>query len=275
MAIRKTTTLLPEVFRTSKNEKFLNATLDQLVSEEDKIKVSGFIGRKNAENFRKGDGYITESSSFRQNYQLEPGVVYEDAGGTIQSVGSIGDTLNTLRYNNATVTNQDTLFRQDYYNWSSFVDYDKLINYGEYFWLPAGPDTVQVFGGTVDTTQTYSVLREETGATNYRFDSSTGTPNPILYFARGGEYTFTVDQTGNPFWIQSELGTTGISASQINVSTREVPGITNNGEDVGTITWRVPSSDSQSRFTNMATEYNVDLATDLPYKDLQNHKQHQ
>ena len=270
MAIRKTTTLLPEVFRTSKNEKFLNATLDQLVSEEDKIKVSGFIGRKNAENFRKGDGYIIESNSFRQNYQLEPGVVYEDAGGTIQSIGSISDTLNTLRYNNATVTNQDRLFRQDYYNWSSFVDYDKLINYGEYFWLPSGPDTVQVFGGVVDTTQTYSVLREENGGTNYRFDSSTSTPNPILYFARGGEYTFTVDQTGNPFWIQSELGTTGISASQLNISTREVPGITNNGEDVGTITWRVPSSDSQSRFTNMVTEYNVDLATDLPYKDLQN-----
>ena len=51
MAIRKSSQLLPEVFRTSKNAKFLNATVDQLISEDNKKKFSGFIGRKNAANF--------------------------------------------------------------------------------------------------------------------------------------------------------------------------------------------------------------------------------
>jgi len=61
MAIRKTQQLLPEVFRTSKNKKFLNATLDQLISEDNKVKVNGFIGRKSAENFQKGDNYLVET----------------------------------------------------------------------------------------------------------------------------------------------------------------------------------------------------------------------
>ena len=160
MAIRKTQQLLPEVFRTSKNNKFLNATLDQLISEDNKVKVNGFIGRKSAENFQKGDNYLVETSAFRQNYQLEPGVVYEDASGAVQSVSSINDALNTIKYNNGQAANQDNLYRQQYYNWSGYVDLDKLINYGEYFWLPSGPDTVQVFANDVDATQDFTIFRE-------------------------------------------------------------------------------------------------------------------
>ena len=210
MAIRKTQQLLPEVFRTSKNKKFLNATLDQLISEDNKVKVNGFIGRKSAENFQKGDNYLVETSAFRQNYQLEPGVVYEDSSGTVQSVSSIKDALNTIRYNNGPTENQDTLYRQQYYNWSSFVDLDKLINYGEYFWLPSGPDSVQVFANTIDTTQDFTVLREgttyteveydtngydegqfdertlsvDTGGLNYRFDDATTSPNPVFGYSQ-------------------------------------------------------------------------------------------
>ena len=213
MATRKTQQLLPEVFRTSKNSKFLNATVDQLISEDNKIKVSGFIGRKSAENFQKGDNYLVESSAFRQNYQLEPGVVYEDVNGTIQSVSSINDALNTIRYNNGSTANQDSLYRQQYYNWSGFVDLDKLINYGEYFWLPSGPDSVQVFANEVDTTQDYTVLRSSTRL-DYRFDDASATPNPVLYLARGGEYTFKVDQPGIPVWIQTETGNSGVRVSQ-------------------------------------------------------------
>jgi len=269
MAIRKTQQLLPEVFRTSKNNKFLNATLDQLISEDNKVKVNGFIGRKSAENFQKGDNYLVETSAFRQNYQLEPGVVYEDASGAVQSVSSINDALNTIKYNSGQAANQDNLYRQQYYNWSGYVDLDKLINYGEYFWLPSGPDTVQVFANDVDATQDFTIFRE-IGVANYRFDNATATPNPVLYLARGGEYKFKVDQTDNPFWIQTELGTTGVSKSQTNISTRDVVGIVNNGEDVGTVTWRVPQADDQNNFTSMTVDADVDLATDLSYKNVHN-----
>ena len=296
MALKKTSQLLPEVFQTNKNNKFLNATLDQIISDDNKKKFSGFIGRKNSENFQATDNYITEPSNIRQDYQLEPGVVYQDSAGDIKSVSSIIDSLNTIKYNNGQVDNQDLLYRQQHYNWSSFVDFDKLINYGEYFWLPSGPDSVQVFAGTIDTTHDYTVYRqgttyeqieydttgfdenifdERTNAVNsgeltYKFDSTTTSPNPTLYLARGGEYTFKVDQPGIPFWIQTETGTDGIDDNQSNISTREVDGVINNGEDDGTITWRVPHSDAQAKFTGMTTDAVVDLATPLVYREIHN-----
>jgi hypothetical protein len=60
MALRKSQVLLPEVFRTTKNRKFLNATVDQLISENATTKINNFIGRKDSLNYQVNDGYITE-----------------------------------------------------------------------------------------------------------------------------------------------------------------------------------------------------------------------
>jgi len=151
MALRKSSELLPEIFRTSKNRKFLNATLDQLVSENNQTRLNSFIGRKNAPNYVSGDGYLNEITQARQNFQLEPAVVYKDSNENIESVHMYADSLNTIEYYNGKTTKTTDLFAQDYYNWSGFIDYDKLVNYGEYFWLPEGPDSVQVFAGSIDT----------------------------------------------------------------------------------------------------------------------------
>ena len=294
MAIRKSSQLLPGVFQTSKNEKFLNATIDQLISEKQQTTINSFVGRKHALNYVAGDGYLTEHSKIRQNYQLEPAVVYRNADGNIESVNGILDILNSINFNNGDATDQDKLFSQEYYNWSNFIDFDKLVNYGEYFWLPAGPDTVQVFTSIVDTKRDYTIYRDgttynqveydtvgfdegkfdertdvvETGQPVYRFDSTTGAINPTLYLARGGEYTFKVEQPGLPFWIQTEPGLTGLSTVQKNVSTRTIDGLTNNGEDDGTLTWLVPEIDSQNFYTEATVDATVDLATNLTFKDV-------
>ena len=75
MAARKSINLLPEVFRTDVNEKFLSATLDQLISEPSLKNLYGYIGRKFAPTFAQADSYITEDSDQRQNYQLEPATI--------------------------------------------------------------------------------------------------------------------------------------------------------------------------------------------------------
>ena len=76
MALRKSSVLLPDVFQTVKNNKFLNATVDQLISEPNLQRINSFIGRKFAPNFSVGDSYVSEIDSNRQNYQLEPAIVY-------------------------------------------------------------------------------------------------------------------------------------------------------------------------------------------------------
>ena len=46
MPVTKTIELLPAIFRSEANKKFLNATLDQLVTEPSLTRFSGYIGRK-------------------------------------------------------------------------------------------------------------------------------------------------------------------------------------------------------------------------------------
>lgn len=298
MALRKSVGLLPEVFRTSANNKFLNASVDQLISEKDDVRINNFIGRRFSPNFQIKDSYVREINKLRQNYQLEPAVTYTNLSGNVETVSTFVDFLNSVKYNNGQTDNIDKLFNQEFYNWSSFVDLDKLINYGEYFWLPNGPDSVNVFGSQVDTSEDYVVYREGTtyrqvgfeevgfdsdeygwdqetveivtGNPVYRFNQSTAQSNETIYLARGGNYTFTLNQPGIPFWIQTEVGLTGISAAQQNLSTREVLGVSNNGEDVGTITFNVPQADDQTFYTEMSLAANVDLCSTLSYNQVHN-----
>ena len=36
------------------------------------------------------------------------------------------------------------LTRKHVYGWNPAIDYDKLINYGEYFWMPKGPNAIEI-----------------------------------------------------------------------------------------------------------------------------------
>ena len=295
MALRKHSQLLPSVFQTDRNQKFLNATLDQLNSEPNNVRINQYIGRKSSGSFSKGDSYVTESTARRQNYQLEPAVVYRNSAGEVQSVNGVVNALNSIAFNNADTTNMHKLVSQQYYNYEGWVDIDKLINYGEYFWLPKGPDVVNVGGSAVDPEKDFTVNRSDTNrivelydsnpydstpfaesfedistATSYYTFDSDADQNQTIYLARGGEYTFTVDQPGFPFWIQTEIGISGISSSQSNVSTREVAGVVNNGEDDGAITFRPPRKDDQNFFVNLPVTANVDLATDFTWRELHN-----
>lgn len=266
MALRKHSQLLPSVFQTTKNQKFLNATIDQLNSEQNNVRINQYIGRKTSKSFAKGDSYITESSADRQNYQLEPAVVYRDSAGNIETVDGVVDYINSIKFNNGNVNNQHNLNTQQYYNYQGWVDIDKMINYGEYFWLPKGPDVVNVGGSAVDPERAFNVYRNDT---SYTFDSDAD-KNQTIYLARGGEYTFTVDQPGFPFWIQTEIGISGISASQGNVNTREVVGVINNGEDDGVVTFRPPTKDQQNFYVNLPVTSSVDFATDYTWRTLHN-----
>ena len=266
MAIRKSSVLLPSVFQTTKNNKFLNATVDQLISEPVQQRINGFVGRKYAANYNIGDGYITEMNSDRQNYQLEPAVVYKGTNKKIESVTSYADYISTLKYHNVNVDTHSDLFSQEYYNYSGFVDFDKLVNYGEYFWLPSGPDSVQVYNNVADTEVAFTVTNADG---SYIFNSGSD-KNPTLYLAKGGSYTFTMDQPGEPFWIQTVPGLTGVTSASRNVSTREISGLSNNGEDLGTITFNVPHSDAQNDLIQSPQIANPDFATTLTYSQLHN-----
>ena len=269
MAARRTLNLLPIIFQTDTNSKFLSATMDQLVSEPNLTNLYGYIGRKFAPTYKSGDSYVTEHTADRQNYQLEPSVVIKNKQGDVTFFASYIDFLNKLKYYGGYVNNQSRLFTSDYYSFDPLISYDKFVNFSQYYWLPDGPDPVEVDTSGVELQTTYSVTRDVATGT-YIFKNNGVIDNSII-LARGGSYSFVVNQPGVPFWIQSELGTEGVLAATPTISSRDVLGVVNNGIDVGTVTFNVPSAEAQDRFISMPTVANVAYAAPLAYENLQNH----
>ena len=267
MAIRKTSKLLPIVFQTDTNEKFLSATLDQLVTEPNLRTINGYIGRRFAPTYKGSDSYVREITVDRQNFQLEPSLVIKDKENNITFFTTYLDFLNKLKYYGASITNHSRLFDQEYYSYDPKISFDKIVNFSQYYWLPNGPDTVNVFAGQIESTNTFVVSRNASTGT-YSFNSNGVDKNSII-LARGGTYKFVVDQPGIPFWIQSELGLDGRVNAMPTLSSRDMLGVTNNGIDVGTITYQVPLATAQDYYLNMPRVYSADFTVSLAYSSLQ------
>lgn len=267
MTARRTVDLLPEIFRTPTNQKFLAATLDQLTQEPEIQRTQGYVGRRIGPGVNPKDNYVREPDAVRADYQLEPGVVFlrpdtnlaEDAityPGIIDSLGISG----------ADTQKQDRLFQSEYYSWDPFCDLDKFTNYSQYYWLPQGPDTVDVTTADTSLEQDFSVSRIDG---SYTFSNIEG-KNPFITLVRGGSYQFEVDQPGSGFWIQTEPGVNGRLSFRENISSRDVLGVTNNGATQGTVTFDVPLSTAQDFFYNLPDLGPVDLATDLFFNQINN-----
>ena len=244
MPTTKTINFLPAIFQTDTNKKFLNATLDQLVTEPNLIPINGYVGRKFAPGFKGISTYIKESSDIRADYQLEPSLVYKNATtGAVEFQATYPEILQKISYYGGKVDNQDNLWGSEYYSYNPRINADAFINFGQYYWLPNGPDPVQVFAGQADLERTFFVY-PDAGSQVYNISGYGKAPNPDLVLARGGNYSFVVNQPGKKFYIQTEPGLNDKSV-ETNINIRQVLGVTNNGDDVGTIMFNVPQATAQ------------------------------
>ena len=270
MAANNTLKFLPAIFQTDTNKKFLNATLDQLTSEADLRRVNGYIGRKFAPTYKTTDNYVTEPTTARQNYQLEPSVVVQDKEvGTVNLFSTYVDLIQQIDVLGGNTKDHSRLFANESYTFDGLFDFDKFANYNDYYWLPNGPDAVQVYAGVVDKEQTYTVTRN-LAASGYNFSGSGTGANPVLTLARGGSYKFNVDQGADGFWIQSEPGLSGTKSLQSNISTRNIFGVDANGSASGQVIFNVPRADAQDVFSKMPQVASVDFVTPFTYNQIQN-----
>ena len=76
--------------------------------------------------------------------------------------------------------------------------------------------------------------------------------------------------TGPGFWIQSAPGIEGVLPATPNISSRDVLGVSNNGQDLGTVVFNVPYKTSQSFYYNLNSINNVDLITNLQFDQINN-----
>lgn len=269
MALINTINFLPEVFRSSTNQRFLGATLDQLTTDAYNIPVNGYIGRKFAPTFKSGDNYVPELSVERTNYQLEPSAVIKNNNNEIVFNANYIDLLQSVKNYNGFADNHKRLFKSDSYNFDPKIDFDKFVNYGNYYWLPDGPDSVSVTSSATPYQANYTVTRD-TNVGGYTFSGLGGHPNTQITLARGGTYTFVIDQPGFKFWIQSEPGVSGLDDTIPTLSTRDVFGVNNNGIDRGVIRFNVPAATAQDFYSAMPITSTVNAAVNFEYTSIQN-----
>jgi len=199
---RTNSSLLPRYFRTDANKKFIGSTLDQLTSPGVVEKLNGFVGSREAKAAVILDNYISDVSSNRENYQLEPYTIIEDNLGNVDFNADYLDLLGQISGFGGDITNHDKLFAQEFYAWNPHINFDKFTNFREYYWLPNGPQEVPVRGTGINVVSTLQVrLEYDDGDPAFVFTPDGVTRNKILTLYRGQTYRFEVDTPGHPFGI--------------------------------------------------------------------------
>ena len=196
---RKSEDHLPRYFRTPHNKKFLSSTLDQLIQPGVAEKLNGYLGRKVSKAFTAEDNYIGGVTADRENYQFEPSAVIKDELGNVTYFKDYNDYINTVGNLGGSINNHSRLNAQEDYAWNPHVDWDKLTNYREYYWLPNGPDLLTLAGQTKEIVSTYSIgLGENGDNVTYVFSPDGLTNNPTIKLYRGQKYRFSIDTPNHP-----------------------------------------------------------------------------
>ena len=189
--------LLPNIFQTDTNRNFLNATIDQLTTPNNPVKIYGFLGERGGV-YKSGDQYLLSNTALRQNYQLVPGTVLKDNTYTPQRAITYDDLLNQLAFYGVDISNQNKLFEQKFYTYAPPIDYDKFVNYENYYWLLTGPDAIYI-------TSEVDITADILGKVNYSINN--------IDFMNGLKVIFTNTNTSPSEFINQPLIVEGVGTS--------------------------------------------------------------
>ena len=249
---RSAVNFLPRYFRTSTNQKFLNGTLDQLISVGTVDKINAYIGRKTSKAYTSADNYVEEISLDRSAYQLEPAVIVRDNLDNVTFFSDYNDYINQLSYFNSTITDHSKINSQEFYSWNPHIEWDKFVNYREYYWLPKGPQVIAVKGQSKEIISTYTVTFVNDGDNfAYVFSPDGLTRNPTLKLYRGQTYKFEINCPGHAIAFKTvrNLADSFIYEEGIISDTKYV--------EVGTITFKIPETSPDIIYYVSADDINM------------------
>lgn len=260
---RKSFNFLPGIFQTPANQKFLDVTLDQLISEPNLRKIDGFIGRPFAPTYTRSENYIQEPTTERQYNQLEPSLVIQQEK-KIQHVAGYTDFINKLDYYGALTDNHDRLTAQDQYNFNPRINLDKLINFTNYYWVPKGIDPVYLNQANIGSPSVVVFQRDND---TVKIQGLVGN-YPDITVIRGQTYVINTAQGLGNIYIQSEPLISGYKKYAPSVSSRQVYGVSSNGQPI--INFQVPVKTAQAAYINMPVIDDVDYALTETFTALDN-----
>lgn len=170
----KSGSFLPKVFNTELNKKWLDSTLDQMLSKGDLQDIDAYIGSRLGKHRIADDSYLEEDSHIaeRTNVHLSPAVTSYNDNGFIENTISFDDISNRIK----AITDQynyGSAYATDAYTFAPPIDVDKFVNHTSYYWIPDMPMYVS-------------------GNTSLEFSD-----------VQGGATYFWQDENGDEFWLQN------------------------------------------------------------------------
>ena len=246
---RSSSDLLPRFYRSDSNKKFLKSTVDQLIQPGTVKKINGYIGRQSSKSATASDLFLTAADKERQDYQLEPASVIQDYLGNTLFYKDYVDHINHIDVFGGNVANLERVDRQEFYSWNPHIDWDKFVNFQQYYWMPYGPPTVSIPGQQREIVSTYTVKAVDEGD-NYAFIFTPNgmSRNPTLTFYRGQTYHIEITSKDNPFSIKTNRSTGDLDRYKDGISAWAV--------ESGTITFKVPDNAPDILFYQ--SEQNID-----------------
>jgi hypothetical protein len=225
--------LLPNFYKTDPNKRFLQATVDQLIQPGVVKKINGFIGRQDSKATVGTDIFLKAVTPDRQTYQLEPSITVNDTLGNNLFFKDYIDYVNQLTVLGANTSNHTRINKEEFYSWDPHIDWDKFVNFQNYYWLPYGPETIRIYGQQATAISTFNIDLQVEGSNNQLVFTPDGlTPNPVIKLYRGQTYTFNITSLGNPISIRLVRSLQSLDKYNKGVSQQSV--------DSGTIIFKVP-----------------------------------
>lgn len=130
----KTSDFLPSVFQTNVNKRWLDSTLDQMVSKGDLQSLEGYIGKISGKCATSQDPYL----SLKNKTALSPAIVTRNPDGTIDNKVLFTD-IESANRNNFSEYNYNSAYASAIYGYHPPIDVDKFVNFNNYYWVEELP----------------------------------------------------------------------------------------------------------------------------------------
>ena len=168
---RKTVEHLPDYLKSNVNKKFLDGTLDQLVSNGSAVRVNAHYGSRKGLVNNGVDLYYDANSTLKNQYQFEPAITSDYKGVDEPDLHiTYDDIINKLKIdlevNDTETFDPNRSFNTDNFVWRPPIDENKFINYNLYYWFEAGLPTIEIDGS-------FNPATEIVGKSYYTYTSGT------------------------------------------------------------------------------------------------------
>lgn len=132
---RPSSNFLPQIFKTDTNKRFLDTTVDQLLSSGSTETLDTYWGRVTGKDYIKTrDLFNAESRKQRQNYQLSPGISLKNGRVSEEAISYIS-SINNAKSVGSDIVDDDGLVAEPGYTLDLPINDDMFINYKNYYWL--------------------------------------------------------------------------------------------------------------------------------------------